>query len=579
MKHLHVTLTAALLLTACTFTPEDGLHTLHVLTTNDVHGSYFNSTYVGGGVVPSLFSVKAAVDSIRNEVGEDNVLLIDAGDMLQGDNAAYYFNYVDTVSTHVYPRLAHAIGYDAVTVGNHDVETGHHVYDRIRKELESYGIPFLGGNAVKPDGSRYFQLYKTYRRAGMKVLVLGYSNANIAAWLDGSIWSGMTFESLVPLVQQDVDRIVAKEKPQVVIVAVHSGTGKGNGDELESQGLDLLHSLRGVDLVVAAHDHRPYFELREDGRCALVNAGCHCRYMGEAVISVSYKYGVEEARSVEPVVFPLERNRIDNVLRDEFWPEYEAVKAFTLREVGTLSEDMYTRDSYVGMCGYMNLLHTICLKASGADVSMAAPLSYDKKISAGTLVYNDMFSIYPYENQLFTLRMTGKEIVSYLELSYDGWINTVKTASDHALKIQDRPDPRTGAASWSFIGRPYNFDSAAGISYTVDLTKPFGSRVTVTAMADGSAFDTDAEYVVCMTSYRASGGGGLIREGAGIQDPDARIVGKYSDIRDLVYGFISARGSLDIASLGDPALLGTWSFVPEKLAKTALERDFNLIFD
>lgn len=570
---------AAILLTACTFTPKDGAHVLHVLSTNDIHGAYFDSTYVGGGVKASLLSVKAAVDSIRSEVGKENVLLIDAGDFLQGDNAAFYFNYVDTVTPHLYPRMAHAIGYDAVTVGNHDVETGHNVFDRIRKDLESYGIPFLGGNAVKPDGTRYFQLYETYRRAGMKILVLGYSNANIAAWLDKSIWSGMEFESLLPLVQQDVDRIVAKEKPQVVIVSVHSGTGKGDGSELENQGLDLLNSLDGVDLVIAAHDHSPYFELREDGRCALINSGARCKYMGEAVISVEVDGGKIKGRSVQPVVFPLDRKKVDSGMKDSFHADYVAVRDFTLRKVGALSEDMYTRDSFLGMSNYIDLIHTVCLKATGADISFAAPLSYDRKIAAGTIVYNDLFTIYPYENQLFTVRMTGKEVVSYLERSYDGWVCTVNGPHDHALKIQEKPDQRTGAKGWSFVERTYNFDSAAGISYSVDLTRPFGNRVTVTSMADGTAFDPEAMYVVCMTSYRASGGGGLMRDGAGIIDSAARTVGKYPEIRDLVYEFISEHGTLDASLINDQALLGTWSFVPENVAGTALKRDFNLLFN
>ena len=142
-KSIIVAASAGFLLAGCGSGPKDGEYVIQLLTTNDVHGTYFDSTYVGNGVKKSLLAVKPIVDSVRAAAGADKVVFIDAGDCLQGDNAAYYFNYVDTLSPHVYPRLAAYMGYDAVTVGNHDIETGHKVYDRIARDLESHGIPFL----------------------------------------------------------------------------------------------------------------------------------------------------------------------------------------------------------------------------------------------------------------------------------------------------------------------------------------------------------------------------------------------------------------------------------------------------
>ena len=83
----------------------DGEYTLHILSTNDVHGAWFDTPYVDGAVRPSLMAVNTYVDSIRKAAGRDNVLLIDAGDCLQGDNATYYYNYVDTVDEHLFSRL------------------------------------------------------------------------------------------------------------------------------------------------------------------------------------------------------------------------------------------------------------------------------------------------------------------------------------------------------------------------------------------------------------------------------------------------------------------------------------------
>ena len=114
---------------------KDGDYTLHVLTTNDVHGTWFDSTYTDGNQKKSLMAISQVVNRFRDSVGAENVILIDAGDCLQGDNAPYYFNYVDTVSPHLFPRLLEYMKYDAVAVGNHDIETGHDVFDRVAAQM------------------------------------------------------------------------------------------------------------------------------------------------------------------------------------------------------------------------------------------------------------------------------------------------------------------------------------------------------------------------------------------------------------------------------------------------------------
>ena len=173
---------AVLLAFSCGHRLQDGEYTLTVLSTNDVHGTWFDSTYIGNNVRRSLFAINTYVDSVRTADGKDNVVLIDVGDCLQGDNAAYYYNYVDTLSPHLFPRLMDYMHYDAVVWGNHDVETGHAVYDRVNRELLAKDIPFLAGNAIRNDnGKTYFPLYKIVNRGGLRIAILGYNNANIKA--------------------------------------------------------------------------------------------------------------------------------------------------------------------------------------------------------------------------------------------------------------------------------------------------------------------------------------------------------------------------------------------------------------
>lgn len=569
---------AALLAAACSPVPKEGDYSLRILTTNDLHGCFFDSTYVGDGIKNSLYSVNYYVDSVRNAAGADNVILLDAGDFLQGDNAAYYFNYVDTSTTHIFSRLAAAMKYDVVVGGNHDIETGHAVYDRVAKELKDAGVAFLAGNAVRNDnGKRYFQQYWVLNKNGLKVLVLGYNNANIKAWLSESLWSGMHFESLIPLVQNDVDRLKAKIKPDVVIAAVHSGVGDGDGKVLESQGLDLFNSLKGVDVLVCAHDHRPI--VKEKDGIILINSGSHARNLGFGVVDLSFKDDKLVSKKLSADLIPVRADKADAELREMFHSDYAAVKKFTLKEIGELKVDLDTRDSFGGMSDYLNLIHTLCLSSEPAEISIAAPLTYNGHIKAGTLVYNDLFTIYPFENQLFIINMTGDEIKRYLESSYELWIQTVSSRDEQVLRIAPRDDTRTGQKGWSFTEATYNFDSAAGINYTVDVTRAFGSRISISSMADGSDFDPGKSYKVAMTSYRASGGGGLLSSiGVDTDKIEERVVMKYPEIRNILYDYLDKHGSIDPEIIGDPSVIGSWSFVPEELADPAIERDLKLLF-
>lgn len=564
MKY-RILLATILAAVACTQGPRQ----LTVLTTDDVHGAWFDSTYTGKGTRNSLLAVNWYVDSVRLADGARNVLLLDAGDCLQGDNAAYYFNFVDTTSEHLFSRMAAYMKYDAIALGNHDIEAGPAVYRRVERELAAHGIPFMAGNAVSDStGLPVFTPYKVFRRAGMKVLVLGYDNPNISAWLDRGAWPGMHFESLIPLVQKDADYLRAAIKPDVTIAVLHSGVGNGDGKILEDQALDLFQTLRGVDLVVCGHDHR------QTAMCAdsigLLNSGSRARYLGVGKISL----GPDGSRNIETSLIKVDRNKVDTAMREAFQADFEAVRNFTIEEIGLLADDIYTREAYSGRCPYTDLLHRVELEASGAQISFAAPLTFNGRIKAGILTNGSLFTIYPYENDLCKIKLSGKEIKNYLEYSYAHWL--AAPGSEHALAIRQRDDARYGKSGWSFRNAYYNFDSAGGLIYSVDLSKPAGSRVTIKSLAGGKPFSEDSQYTVALTSYRANGGGDLLIKGAGIpkEELDGRIVGRYGNIRAAVKAFIVREGVLNPGSIYVPAM-GDWKFLPDD---KAVQKDMSLLF-
>ena len=314
----------------------------------------------------------------------------------------------------------------------------------------------------------------------------------------------------------------------------------------------------------------------ENGGAVMLNGGSHARRVGHAVIDVDKKGRKLGAKEVSAEVVNLDWRKSDPAMQKAFDKEYQAVREFTNRPIGKLAVELRSRDAYAGMSDYINLVHTVQISVPEADISFAAPLSFDGRVEPGTVIYNDVFTIYPYENELYVMKLKGSEIKSYLEYSYDGWI---QTPGEHVLKMTDEPDPRTGAARWSFTGRSYNFDSAAGLVYTVDVSKPYGQRIEIVSLADGGEFDLNGWYNVAMTSYRASGGGDLIFKGAGVSrdELESRIVARYPAIRDMVSEFISSHGTIDSGTVSDPEILGEWHFLPED-ADRMIAEDLKLIF-
>lgn len=575
MKRIISLLLAAAAIAVSGCGPKDGEYTFRILTTNDVHGHYFNESYTSDQTVPSLMAAAWHIDTIRVANGTENVILIDAGDAMHGDNAAYYFNYVDTESEHVFARMLEYLDYDAWIPGNHDIETGHPVYDKVVAELD---VPFLAANAINVEtGKSYFKEYVIQKRHGIKFAIIGFTQPNIKNAYAQELWEGMDFESLYPdFTQNVVDRVRAEEKPDVVIVVIHSGAGRGDGQQLEQQGLDLFNSLKGVDYLVSSHDHRA--TTLENESMALVNTGNYCANLGYGTITVTVENGKVVGKKASAQLIPLDKDQIDMNMKAAFQPDFEKVKAFTTRSVGELKVDFNGVEALAGMSPYVNMLHTIFLNTSDARISFAAPFSTTASVKAGNLVYNDLFTLYNYENELYEVKMTGKEVKSYLEHSYDAWVNTLDKSQEHIFKMRGFKNPRTGSQMWFFTAQATNLDSAGGIVYDVDVTKPFGERIVIRSFADGSAFDENAEYVVAMSSYRARGGGDLM-ENVGIYpaDVDERIVAVHEDIRSLIDAYFTENGAVTAEMVGDKSVIGEWKFIPEAKARKALDLDMKLV--
>lgn len=554
--------------------------TIKIASTTDVHGNYFPYNFItmspGEG---SLSRVATRVRQLRDSLGTDRVILLDNGDILQGQPTAYYYNFIKPDTTHLTARMLRYLGYDAETIGNHDVETGHAVYDRYRRDLGD--LPLLGANVVeRSTGKPYLKPYTVIERNGIRVAVLGLLTPAIPAWLPENLWEGLEFEDMVESAKKWVPYIMENEKPDLLVGLFHSGhdSEKMTGEWRENASLLVADQVPGFDIIFMGHDHRLFNSAAGDkvnSGALVLNPSNNAVYLAEADVTFTLDKGKVIGKKITGNLTPLHSLEPDSAFMATFSSEQQEIKDFVSRKIGTSTGDFSVRDAYFGPSAFMELLHDLQLEISGAEISFAAPLSFDAVIKEGDLHMSDMFTLYKYENMLYTMAMTGREIKDYLEMSYSLWTDVMKSSDDNLLLFADAQKGGAKGDYAKLLNPSYNFDSAAGIKYTVDVTKPQGSKINIISMSDGTHFDLDKTYKVAVNSYRGNGGGDLLTKGAGIPHGELKsriLKATDKDLRFYLIREIEKRGVIS------PTVTPDWKFIPESIVKKAAERDRRTLF-
>ncbi|MFW5492066.1 MAG: bifunctional metallophosphatase/5'-nucleotidase [Segatella copri] len=557
---------------------------LRVIETSDVHGSFFPYDFINRKPkAGTLARVSSYVNDLRKTY-KDNVILLENGDILQGQPTCYYYNYVNTQARNVASDVVNYMKYDAQAFGNHDVETGHPVYDKWIKELN---CPVLGANIIDTKtGEPYVKPYIILNREGVKVAVLGLLTPAIPNWLTENLWSGLHFENMVTSARKWMKHILENEKPDVVIGVFHSGKDGGivTPEYEEDASLRVAKDVPGFDLVLFGHDHTRCNETvtNVEGKPVIcLDPANNALSVADAEITLTLnkkkvngkKQYVVTDKKVVGNLADVTKCPIDEEFMKAFEPQIAEINQYVGKQIGTFKNTIHSRESFFGSCAFNDFILNLQLEMTKADISFNAPLQFNSAINAGPVYVSDMFNLYKYENQLYVMRLTGEEIRKHLEMSYDLWVNTMKSPDDHLLLLdtQTKGDQqRLGFKNLSF-----NFDSAAGIDYEVDVTKPDGEKVKILRMSNGQPFDEKKWYNVAVNSYRGNGGGELLTRGAGIPKDslDSRII--YRSKRDQRYYLMEA-----IEKMGtiEAKANNNWKFVPEAWTKPAAQRDYELLF-
>jgi 2',3'-cyclic-nucleotide 2'-phosphodiesterase/3'-nucleotidase len=550
--------------------------TLRLIETSDVHGAFFPYNYTERRPMQGTMArVSTYLKRQRKSYG-DRIILLDNGDILQGQPTSYYTNYIKTDAPNIAAEVINYLQYDAQNFGNHDVETGHAVYDKWVSEMK---CPVLGANIIDTNtGKPYVKPYTIIEREGVRVAILGMLTPAIPNWLHESLWTGLRFEEMIQSARHWVKVLKEREKADVIVGLFHSGWEGGitTPDYDEDVSRKIAETVEGFDVIFFGHDHTERNTTVNGVLC--LDPSCNAVKVAQATITLKINNEKPDSKSIEVVskkgeIVDITGESIDQHFMAHFQSQTDAIRQFVERQLGTFVSPMRSRDCFFGPAPFTDLIHLLQLEHTHADVSFNAPLAFNTDISAGPIYMSDMFKLYRFENKIYVLRMTGEEIRKHLEMSYDLWTNSMQHADDHIMLLAPKApgdNQREGFKNYTF-----NFDSAAGIDYVVDVTKPKGQKVNILRFSDGRPFDEKAWYKVAMNSYRGNGGGELLTRGAGIplDSINNRII--YMSERDQRYYLtqkIEREGRVEGKSLNN------WHFIPEAWARPAIERDRKLLF-
>ncbi len=517
---------------------------LTVLATTDMHGNlmpydYFTAKPAARGLAKVATIVKA--ERKRNP----NTLLIDCGDTIQGSPLeAYYHQRGKNLGPDPMILAMNSIGYDAMTLGNHEFNYGLQALQAARKSAR---FPWLSANTEAEQGAQPFVPYVVKTIAGIRVAIVGITTPSIPVWEKPENYRGYRFLPGVEAAKKAVAELREKEHPDVMIVAAHSGidrdpeTGALRQTDLagENVAYQIATEVPGVDAVFFGHTHQEVKQLVVN-QVLLVQPKNWAMSVGKLELTLERKAEggwrvANKNGTTLPVTDAIEPD--PEVLRIA-GPYHRATEAWLNTAVTHSEAALDASRSRIEDTAILDAIQAVQLHYAKADVSLCASFNASARILQGKVTVRQIAALYVYDNELYAIEATGK---------------MVREALENAARFYNRC-PDAGCTHGPLINPgfvPFNYDMAEGVSYEVDLTQPVGHRIR-NLQYHGKALSDEQPLRLAINNYRAGGSGGYS------MFPKAKVVWRsYGDIRDLIIRYYSEGHTLPASADGN------WKVVPE----------------
>ncbi|HJQ09736.1 MAG TPA: 5'-nucleotidase C-terminal domain-containing protein [Gemmatimonadaceae bacterium] len=515
-------------------------------TTTDVHGRLRAWDYYANRAeaIRGLSRAATIVDSVR-AANPGRVILLDAGDLLQGNPLAYVAARVSRDRTNPIIAAMNAMQYDAAAIGNHEYNYGVPYLDSAIRQAK---FPFLSANTyrINPHGIHAYNAWTIVQRAGVKVGIVGATTPGVAVWDAQNIGGRLRFGDIVPAVREAVDQ-VRRAGADIVVVAVHSGLNEPSSYDTVTTGVPsenvserIAREVPGIDLLLYGHSHKEVRALTV-GQTLLVqpknwatsvdvvhlevSPGRHvyqdCNTAGFCTdVQFQSQWMVTQKRS--DLVQAANHAENAAVLAATDASHRETV-AYVTTPIGTTTERWSADSARVKDTPLIDFILETERKVTGADLASTAAFSTDVVLNPGQVTIAQVAQLYPYDNTLRAVRITGKQLRDYLEFS----ARYYRTLTSASAPLES--DPQIPG---------YNFDIVSGVDYAIDVSRPIGSRITRLDYKGRPVTDSDT-FTFALNNYRQTGGGGYaMLSGAPV------VYDRQQEIRQLLIDEVRAKGRL-----------------------------------
>lgn len=472
-----------------------GLHSeydkvITIAHTNDTHSRIDDTKDTIG-----FAKIASKINDLRNTIGEENVLVFDAGDTLHGQPVITTNKGLGAV------QIMNTIGYDVMVPGNHDFNYGQERLVELSKEMK---FDLLSSNVVKKDGTSLLESYVIKEVNGLKIGIFGLSTPETTFKTHPKNVEGLTFKDPVEVAKKMVKEL--EGKTDLIIAVAHLGIHEGN-DTSEK----VAQNVKGIDLIVDGHSHSTLPQGKLVNDTLIVQTGEYDKNLGIVDIMVKKDGSIE----IVPQLF----NAIDDTslvpdadvkaVIDGIKKEFDAL---TSEKVGATDVKLVGEREFVrtGETNMGNLITNSMLMVTGADLALTNGGGIRASIEAGDITKKDIITVLPFGNYIVTIEVTGQEILDALEVGIDEY-------------------PKAKGS----------FPHIAGMTMKFDPELEAGKKV-IEVLVNGKSIEKDKTYVLATNDFIAAGGDNYV------MFKDNPIKGEYPALDEAVIEYIQKNGTKNI---------------------------------
>ncbi len=442
--------------------------TVQILQTTDLHGRILDDPETGS----SWLRLATVIEQKRDEYGEENVLLIDCGDTVQGSFEAAYTRGM------IAARLINALDYDVWVPGNHEIDFG---TDRFLELVQAAGREKVvcanfrvstmdGASGLQTSVMKDFPGWRMFNVNGANIAVIGATSHYLDNWHWGREVNNYEVETIMSHLDVVLAEINRNRDVDMIVLAVHQGWAPYD-DRGVNEISEIVEKHPAIDLILGAHTHRTLPGLALGKGVWYVQAGEHANALGivEAMIDTEKHETLNLRSHIIDVTdeIPVSQTALAGIrdLHDDALEQSQ-------REIGKIEFEISGAGSPGVDCATSELICKALTRATAAQFAIHGRLS-GCSLMPGEVNERDLFELVPYENGVALAALTPAEIGAIVEEQY--------------------------ANRNSYV--------ACGI-YGFHARLDAGGRVQKLSDRSGAPLDSDKRYNVVFNSYTVAGGGG-----------------------------------------------------------------------